>query len=51
MKAEHEIEIAMEEILNDLEEKTSLKVKHLKIIKEHDEEGPYYKVRISTSGK
>lgn len=47
--AEFEAEVALEEIINDLVKKVpSLNVRNIKIYKEHDDMGPYYKVKIIT---
>jgi len=50
-RAEQQIEIAMEEILNDLEKKIPVKVKNIRIQKQCDDEGIYYKVKLLTSLK
>lgn len=46
---ELEIEVAIEEILNDLIKKNpKVNIRNIKIFKEHDDMGPYYKVKLIT---
>lgn len=48
-KTEFEIEVAIEEVLNDLLKKIpKISVRNIKIFKEHDDIGPFYKVKIIT---
>lgn len=48
-KAEFEVEVALEEIVNDLIKRVpNISVKNIKIFKEHDDMGPYYKAKIVT---
>lgn len=47
--AEFEAEVALEEIVNSLIKRVpSINVRNIKIYKEHDDMGPYYKVKIIT---
>lgn len=51
-KAELEAEIALEEILNNLVKKLpDINIKNVKFIKEFDDEGEYYKVKIFAKKK
>ncbi len=51
LKLEQELEIAMEEILNDFSKQSNLQIKNIKLFKEHDDQGPYYKFKVITSVK
>jgi len=51
LKLEHELEIAIEEILNDFEKKSPLRVKNIKLLKCHDDMGPYYEIKVITQIK
>lgn len=51
LRLEHELEIAIEEILNDFERKTPLKIKNIKLLKCHDDMGPYYEIKVITQSK
>ncbi len=51
LKLEQELEIATEEILNDFEKRSNLKIKNLKRFKEHDDIGPYYKFKVIANVK
>lgn len=52
LKAEFEVEVAIEEILNDLvKDVPDIKIKGIKFIREFDEQGEYFKVKILTRKK
>lgn len=52
LKAEFEAEVALEEILNDLvKDVPDIQIKSVKFIREFDDEGEYFKVKIFTRKK